>query len=265
MLRPTTTIAVTLILLALSAATLADDESDEPATGFLHKTLEFEDETYAYNVFVPPGYTPDKAWPLILFLHGSGERGTDGFLQTEVGIGRAIRRNHERVPAIVVMPQCRPRAAWVGKMGQMALHCVERTSREYRIDANRVYLTGLSLGGQGAWLLGAQHARHFAAIVPICGFVNLGDEDAAEKTREIAKHLKDVPIWCFHGAEDDRVPVDNTRTMVAALRAAGGTVYYTEFAEGNHFIWNRVYDKPEFWRWLLSQRRGRPADAPPQP
>src|SRR5262245_54184203 len=94
------------------------------ATGFLFKTVELHDTSYAYCVYVPPEYTAERAWPVILFLHGSGERGADGFLQSEVGIGTAIRRNRALCPAIVVMPQCRPNAMWDGPMAEMALKCV---------------------------------------------------------------------------------------------------------------------------------------------
>ncbi len=215
------------------------------ATGFLYKTVEFENETYAYCVYVPPEYTPQKPWPVVLFLHGSGERGRDGFRQTDVGIARAIRRHRDWIPAVVVMPQCRPNAGWVGPMAELALRCVEQTSQEYHLDPERVYLTGLSLGGAGVWYMGARLPGQFAALVPVCGFGDMRN----------AARLADIPIWCFHGSADKRVPVERSREMVAAIQAAGGNVTYTEYEGGSHNVWDRAFANPKFWQWLFAQRR----------
>jgi predicted peptidase len=224
------------------------------ATGFIHKTLVVEGQEFAYFVYVPPDYTPDRRWPVILFLHGSGERGDDGFLQTDVGIGRAIRRHHRRIPAIVVMPQCRPKEAWVGAMAAMALRCVEATSREYHLDPDRMYLTGLSLGGHGAWLLAAEYPGRWAAVVPICGFAEYGESTGLVDS--IAPRLTGLPIWCFHGQADKRVPVEKSRELVAAIKAAGGkSIWYTEYPEAGHNVWDRTYDNPELWKWLFAQKR----------
>lgn len=227
-----------------------------PVTGFLYKTLDLDGQRYAYCVFVPPDYKPDQAWPVVLFLHGSGERGDDGFLQTEIGIGRALRRNHRQVPAIVVMPQCRPGQLWVGPMAVLALRCLEETSREYHLDAERIYLTGLSMGGHGAWLLAAELPGRFAAVVPVCGFAELGPSTGL--AQRLAPRLKDVPIRVFHGALDTNVPAEKSREMAEAIRQAGGQVFYTEFPDGAHDIWDRVYGDPQVWRWLLEQRRSKP-------
>jgi len=221
-------------------------ESTPPARGFLYKELALDGETHAYSVFVPPQYTPEKSWPVIVFLHGSGERGRDGFLQTDVGIGRAIRRNPERCPAIVVMPQCPPERSWTGKMVHLVLQCVARTSQEYKLDPQRMYLTGLSLGGAGTWHIGARMSGQFAALAPICGF----------GTPTEAKSAAKIPIWCFHGAADEHVPVQRSREMIDAIRAAGGNPRYTEYPTGSHNVWDRVYQDAEFWRWLFQQKRG---------
>jgi predicted peptidase len=241
----------------LAPAGLADEEPQENvrlkmATGFLDQTVTVGDETYRYNVYVPPDYTPEKAWPMVLFLHGSGERGRDGLLQTEVGIGRAIRRQRERFPAIVVMPQCRENDAWwSGAMTQMVLGCVNQTARAYRLDPERLYLTGLSLGGGGAWWLGAVLPERFAAIVPICaiGETRMGVQES------LIPRLAQTPIWCFHGESDTRVPVKEAHEMVEGIKQAGGEIKYTEFPGGNHFIWDRVYDDPKVWEWVFAQRR----------
>jgi predicted peptidase len=166
-----------------------------PATGFLYKTLELGSQTYAYSVYVPPDYTLKRAWPVILFLHGSGERGHDGFLQTDVGIARAIRRDYKRCPAIVVMPQCRRGVWWQDDMLDMALRCLEDASREYHCDSQRVYLTGLSMGGAGAWRLASRMPDAFAAVVPICGFYGRPDvtPPPADVTA-LAARLAKLPI-----------------------------------------------------------------------
>lgn len=225
------------------------------ATGFLYKTLELKGESFAYCVYVPPEYTPDKPWPVILFLHGSGERGSDGFLQTEIGIGTAIRRNRLLCPAVVVMPQCRPNHWWTDAMAEMALKCVEQTSREYNLDPQRVYLTGLSMGGAGVWFIASRMPDRFAAISPICGFWTLPDktlDDAAQK--ELAK-LAGIPNWCYHGGADPAVPVLRSREIIGALRAAGGSPKYTELAEAGHNVWDVAYGNTEWWKWLLAQKR----------
>ncbi|MBK9120419.1 MAG: prolyl oligopeptidase family serine peptidase [Phycisphaerales bacterium] len=230
------------------------------ATGFLFKTLELDGERYAYTVFVPPDYTPERVWPCIHFLHGSGERGSDGFKQTEVGIGRALRLDHRRIPALVVMPQCRSGQSWTGAMARLAVRCVEQTSQDYRLDRERLYLTGLSLGGHGTWLLAASHPRVFAAIVPVCGFAELGDSTGLD--RRLAEQLVEIPTWVFHGRADRNVPVQKSRDMVALLRAGGGEVQYTVYEDGAHAIWDRVYSDAALWTWLFEQRRPVPAVEP---
>ncbi len=218
-------------------------------TGFLYKTVTSDEREYAYCVYVPPEYDPVRPWPTILFLHGSGERGSDGFLHTDVGIARTLRRNRKMIPAIVVMPQCVRGGTWTQPaMATMALRCLEDVSRHYHVDHDRLYLTGLSLGGGGVWYLAARVPTAWAAIVPVCAIP--GDAAAAGR-------IAPIPCWAFHGEKDDRVPVGATRTMIDALKSAGGKPRYTEYPGGNHFIWNRVYDDRQLWRWLFEQRRAK--------
>ena len=233
------------------------------ATGFLYKELKLANETYAYTVYVPPEYTPEKAWPVVLFLHGSGERGADGLLESEIGIGTAIRKHRAMFPAIVVMPQCRSNQMWVGPALDMALRCLEQTSREYHLDADRMYLTGLSLGGQGAWLLAAARPDLWAAVVPVCGFAELGQPTGMAE--QIAARVKGLPIWAFHGARDEAVPVAKTRELVELIRRAGGEVFYTEYPEGAHNVWDQAYANRELWRWVFSLKRGEPTSRPSTP
>jgi predicted peptidase len=247
-----------------SADSPAEAQRAMPATGFLYKTIKVAGETYAYCVYVPPDYTDQRAWPVILFLHGSGERGSDGFLQTDVGIGRAIRRNHELCPAIVVMPQCRAGKWWEGEMLELALRCVEAASQEYHFDPDRVYLTGLSMGGAGAWLLGSRMPDAFAAVVSICGFYGQPNVPAApEPLADLASQLAKLPIWCFHGDADPAVPVERSREVVAAVRAAGGNIRYDEIPAGQHNVWDHAYGNAALWHWLLAQKRSAPAETGP--
>ena len=214
-------------------------------TGFVPKTIELDGETYRYAVYVPEGYAPERTWPAILFLPGAGERGEDGVAQTTVGLGPAIRMHAERFPCVVIMPQCRPGQEWGRMMQALALATLDTAEREYSIDRNRIVLTGLSVGGFGTWAIGAQHPDRFAALVPICGG---GRPDDGEK-------LTRVPIWCFHGADDPVVSVEKSREMVEAVRAAGGSVRYTELPGVGHDSWTPAYNDPELIAWMLAQKR----------
>lgn len=218
--------------------------------GFLIQTVTLNETTYRFCLYVPAQYDPNKTWPLILALHGSGERGDDGLLQTDVGIGTAIRRHADRFPCLVLMPQCRPTQAWIDPtMSAMTIAALQHVIERQKIDTHRIYLTGLSLGGQGAWHLGARYPDHFAAIVPVCGF---GPTDNAD-------NIAQTPVWCFHGARDNVVPASETRKMVAAIRQHTDNVRYTEYADGSHNVWDRAYNDPDLWRWVLQQRRSSPA------
>jgi predicted peptidase len=214
-------------------------------TGFVSKLIEFAEQTYRYAVWVPHDYAPRKRWPVILFLHGKGESGSDGAFHTTVGLGRAIRANPERFGALVVMPQMPVGQQWQGPMLDLALATLDATLAEYNADLERIVLTGLSLGGYGTWALGATRAERFCALVPICGGGDPVD----------APRLARLPIWCFHGEADSVVPVEHSRRMVAAVRAAGGRVTYSEFPDVQHNSWDAAYGDPELIAWMLAQRR----------
>lgn len=238
-------------------------------TGFLNRTLSFADANYRYQVYVPTDYTPNKLWPVILFLHGAGERGDDGLFQTEVGIGSAIRQHVERIQSIVVFPQSRPDHIWAGQMEDMALKALDRTVSEFHGDPKRLYLSGISMGGFGTWSLAVRHPEKFAALAPICGWIvlppdfrkyNFPIESASlgqtkSPYEDAAKLLRKLPIWVFHGAVDPVVPVTESRKMVTALRAIKAEVRYSEYPLVAHNAWNRAYAEPDFFVWLLSQRK----------
>jgi len=219
-------------------------EQNGMATGFVNKVMQVDGVSHNYAVYVPRDYTPGRAWPMVVFLHGIGERGSDGLLQTEVGIGRAIRRHPERFPCIVVMPQCPDTVFWDKATGLIDTAMAD-TRAAYNIDPKRIYLTGLSLGGFATWIYGAHHADLFAALIPICGGGNPGD----------AGVLATLPIWAFHGTDDTAVPVLKTRIMVEALKKAGGNIKYTEYPGVEHNSWDPAYDDPETMKWLLQQSK----------
>lgn len=236
-----------LLFLALAPVLAAlPARSASAPTGFLNRTVEAGGKSIPYVVYVPRDYTPDKKWPVVLFLHGSGERGTDGLKQSQVGLGSAVRMYPERFPALVVMPQCAPGERWSGDMANLALKAVDQTMAEYSIDPSRQYLTGLSMGGYGSWLIAAQHPTRFAAVVPVCGGGNA--EDGAK--------LKELPIWVFHGDADNAVPVARSRQMVEAIKSAGGTrIQYTEYPGVGHNSWDQAYSDKAMAEWLFQQKR----------
>jgi predicted peptidase len=249
-----------LLLLLGIAASLQQTQ-----TGFLDRSVTVGTRAYHYQVYVPADYASKPSWPAILFLHGAGERGTDGLLQTNVGLGAAIRQNASRYPAIVVFPQLPPDSQWVGTPADMAVAALQQTMREFHADASRVYLTGLSMGGHGTWYIAYRHAELFAAIVPICGWVRdfptfrgsapVVPGDSALVMTNLAQHLGKVPIWIFHGEVDQVVNVNGSREPAAALKAAGANVQYTELLGLNHNSWDAAYGSDEFVRWLFAQQR----------
>jgi predicted peptidase len=239
-------------------------------TGFLDRTVALGDTEYRYQIYVPREYTPDRKWPVVLFLHGSGESGDDGLLQTEVGIGGAIRRYRDRFPCIVVMPQCRPNHIWTGAMEVQALQALEETAYAFNGDRDRIFLTGLSLGGLGTWSIAVRHPGRFAAIVPICGWIVLPQQDLSandesywsrhgicpddpDPFKAASEQIGATPVWVFHGDADEVVAVEQSRQMVTALEAAGGNVQYTECPGVGHNVWEMAYADEALMPWLLTQ------------
>jgi len=239
-------------------------------TGFLDRTIEISAITYHYQVYVPADYRSKKSWPVILFLDGAGERGSDGLLQTDVGIGHAIRQNRSRFPFVVVFPQCHREKIWgEADMYTLALAALDAAMKEFRGDREHVYLTGLSMGGFGTWELAARNPGRFAAIAPVCGGVQplkewpqlrvtvVDDPKITDPFAELARKIGKTPVWIFHGDADHAVPVEQSRQMAAALKAAGGTVKYTEYPGVDHNSWDKAYAEPELVPWLLAQSLNR--------
>jgi predicted peptidase len=237
-----------------------------PQTGFLNRAVIVNGVTYRYQVYVPANFLSEEKWPVILFLHGAGERGDDGILQTQIGLGAAIRRHAERFPCLVVFPQCQRKQVWFGEMETQALQALNQSRKEFNGDLERIYMTGLSMGGYGAFYIASRHPGKFAAIAAICGgvvppptFPFPHDAAAAIPTERphaiIAKKIGQTPVWIFHGDADNVIPVTESRQIAAALRAAGGNVKYTEYKNIAHNSWDQAYTEPAFMPWLLSHRR----------
>jgi predicted peptidase len=219
---------------------------------------------YRYLHYLPPGYAEDtnRRWPLVLFLHGAGERGDDIETIKKHGLPKLIAQGKD-FPCVVVSPQC-PVGEWWNVVILDAL--VEKIASEERIDRDRIYVTGLSMGGFGTWALAIHNPNRYAAILPICG----GGE--IQRAWAIAK----IPAWTFHGDLDPTVPIARSQQMVDALKAAGGSPRFTIYPGYHHDSWTVTYENPEVIDWLLAQRLSarqleapaasrRPGEQVPQP
>lgn len=241
-------------------------EASPRETGFLDRTLLWQEREYRYQLFRPRGEAPDAGWPLILFLHGAGERGRDGVLQTQVGLGAAIRRHIARFPAVVLFPQVPAGRYWSRPdMAEMAMACLEQTCMSERIDLQRIYLVGNSMGGTGVWYLGARYPGTFAALVPVCGGVNFpaaasGDPDSEENHviyLARAEAIAATPVWAFHGDADPVVSVGFSQGMVNAMASMGKASRYTEYPGHGHDAWEPAFADPALWDWVFRQRLGK--------
>lgn len=219
------------------------------------KTYRDDDGEHRYGLFLPKGYSADKKWPVILFLHGAGERGSDGVIQTKIGIGPVLRKRADTFPFIVVMPQCedlqaRYLAGWLPetKDGQRALKILESVEKDYAVDPQRRVLTGWSMGGFGTWALAAKTANQWSAVVPLAG----GGESS------MAPGLRELSIWAFHGSNDGAIRVDQSRAIISAIRQVGGTPRLTEVTDGEHDINPVVYDNEVLINWMLNPKTTEP-------
>ena len=259
-------LAILFALLTCSVLSACSMQPQRPATGtFVKRMLTHDGATYSYQVFVPSQQAGGRHPPLILFLHGTGERGSDGDKPTQVGLGPYLHRHLVDFPALVVFAQAPDGRDWNGLAATIAFAELEQVSGEFHGDRNRTYLTGLSMGGYGVWELALAQPQRFAALVPICGALRApGDErdlfvtqvaGQADPYAAVARQLKSMPIWIFHGARDDLVLPRDDRLIHAAFQAAGSDARYTEFPDANHNAWDAAYATPELWQWLFAQHR----------
>jgi len=222
------------------------DKRQAMAAGFIGKSIMVDGQKRNYVVYVPREYSGEKHWPTIMFLHGKGECGGDGWKPVAQGIGRAVMNDCAKWPYIVIFPQKLDSEKQWEEFDGMVMAMLEATRQEYRIDPARTYLTGLSQGGHGTWTIGGMHPKIWAALVPICGY---GDAAA------IAPTVKDLPIWCFHGGADDLVKPEQSRRMIEAITSAGGKdVKYTEYPGVNHNSWDKAYGEADLPVWLEARK-----------
>jgi predicted peptidase len=228
------------VMTAVVTPVLAGD-GDKPESKQREKSFEKEITIKVklnYLLYLPEGYSPEgeKRWPLILFLHGAGESGDDLSKVKVHGIPKIVETKKD-FPFIAVSPQS-PRGGWNPDTLNAMLDDV---LSNYKVDKDRVYLTGLSMGGFGTWSLATSHPERFAAIAPVCGGGNPGR----------ASRLKGLPIWAFHGAKDNVVPLSASQNMINALKAAGENPKFTVYPEANHDSWTETYNNPDLYKWFL--------------
>jgi predicted peptidase len=241
-------VAMALVVATVAAPRLAGAQDVE--TGFLERSIQVEGSEFRYELYVPANYETGRAWPVILALPGS--RG-----------GSGLRQVVDKFRAIVLFPATR--RSWHGRGGRAAMAALDSVLVEYNTDPGRVFLTGQSRGGNGAWFLAYTHPDRFAALVVVCGWVSsgpsgrrsaVGPADQATKPFDaVAARLAHMPVWVFHGENDDVIPVEESRRMVAALQEQNAEVYYTEFTGVGHPSWDLAYSFDGLPAWLMEHRR----------
>lgn len=202
-----------------------------------------KDISVEYILHFPENYKKEKHdWPLIVFLHGSGERGND---LSKVSIHGPLKyiANGNKLDAVILAPQCPEKEVW--DMDVLST-LIKDVVLKHRINPTKVSLTGLSMGGYGTWELGLEYPKMFAAIAPICGRTEYVFMENAYK-------LKDKPIWVFHGGKDEVVPISNAEKMVQALKNVGSSPKFTVYPNAGHDSWSKTYSNPDFYAWLLDQ------------
>ncbi len=259
------TVRLFVLLLALSLAACASTPAPSGPGRFVEREVTVGGQAYRYQVFVPSRDVAPRRPAVVLFLHGSGERGADGRRQVDVGLGPHVRAHAATFPALVVFPQARESSEWSDQL-DIATAALDAAMAEFGGDPGRVYLTGLSMGGYGTWELALREPGRFAALVPVCAGVTapahrptlrvVAVDDEADPFAALARGVQALPTWIFHGEVDPLVPADQSRRMQAALEAAGAAdVRYTEFPGVGHASWDPAYAHAPLWAWLFAQRR----------
>ena len=244
-------LAVTGALSVALSAALCQEPADMQKAHKFERTIT-RALSAQYLLFTPKGYEPkgSKQWPLILFLHGAGERGTNLQKVTVHGPPK-ILKNRPDFPFLVASPQCPNDQLW---SNEALLTLLDELIAKHAVDTNRIYLTGLSMGGFGSWSLALNHPERFAAVAPICGGGNTIEVLLA--SRKKGEALKRLPFWVFHGAKDPVVKLEESERMVAALKKAGvKEVELTVYPEAEHDSWTVTYNNERLYEWFLKHER----------
>lgn len=244
--------AVFALVLSFSPASGADIPDDTMQKPQQFKRKITKTVSADYLLFLPKGYEAKgrQRWPLMLFLHGAGERGSD-LKKVAVHGPPKIVKNKPEFPFILVSPQCPEGETW---SDDVLLALLDEVIKKHKVDTNRVYLTGLSMGGYGTWSLGIKHPERFAAIAPVCGGGETINVLLASRKKSAA--LKSLGIWAFHGAKDPVVKLEESERMIAALKKAGvkGTEL-TVYPEAQHDSWTETYANAKLYEWFLKHER----------
>jgi predicted peptidase len=256
------------VALAMSAITVKAE------TGFLDRSITIDGATHRYQVYVPAEYSASRRWPVILYLHGAASTGSDGMRQTNDGFANILRGKREGLDAIIVFAQAPEGTAWrEPRIEDLALAELDRTTKEFAIEASQTYLIGYSMGGVGGYRLLYDHPRRFTAAITVSGRIEAANDAARAQLDDIDRKahafvghpdpfsalagvIKGVPIWVFHGDMDRTAPVEQSRRVVAALKAVGADVRYTEMKGVAHAdADDTAFADPAPIAWLLAQRR----------
>lgn len=226
---------------------LSDDEEKPDAEAPVRQSKEsvkISDElTTEYWAYTPKNYDSKEKWPLMVFLHGAGERGDNMAIVKKHGPPKLVEQGKD-FPFVLVSPQCKKGKRWhVEHLSKL----LDEVESKYKVDKSKIYLTGLSMGGYGSWALAAHSPERFAAVAPICGG---GDE-----TTIPGKIGSKVPIWVFHGAKDKVVPCSQSEDLVKGFKDIGVEVQFTVYPEAGHDSWSETYDNPKLYKWFLSKSR----------
>lgn len=242
-LVPLLLVAAGLFGMRLPSGAAADKEQAHGFLDLVYKSPQGEESKYV--LFVPADYQGDKPYPLILSLHGDGERGTDGKKPSKAGLGRAVKDKEKTFPFLTLFPQWRKSWAADSEDGRRIMAILADVQKNFRVDPKRLYVTGMSSGGDSTWSYAVAYPDRWAGMVPVCGN---GDPKDAPK-------IKHIPCWYFFGGADNKAWLKNAHEMVKALKDAGGEPIYTEYPGMGHGIWGKAYGTPELWEWLLKQHR----------
>lgn len=229
-----------IITLAFSQMLLAQPNDTQRQTGKKFKKTVKKEVGFNYLIYLPENYSKTEKFPLIMFLHGSGERGDSLALVKKNGLPKIA--GEMNLPFIIVSPQCPAEKWWDA---EALKYLLDDIFKKYNVDKSRVYLTGLSMGGTGTWEMGWKYPEYFAAIAPVCGSGN--------DLRVCL--MKDLPVWAFHGAKDDVIPLHASQEMVDALKECDGNVKFTVYPEADHDAWTETYNNPELYKWFLDHKK----------